>query len=61
MVKRILFVLSGVSAEKYEQAKETVIKEFDKIKSGDFDSNKIELAKKSLFLIDTKHQIDPKV
>ena len=27
----------------------TVIKEFDKIKSGDFDSNKIELAKKSLF------------
>ena len=32
MVKRILFVLSGVSAEKYEQAKDTVIKEFDKIK-----------------------------
>lgn len=32
MVKTILFVLSGVSAEKYEQAKDTVIKEFDKIK-----------------------------
>lgn len=49
-----LFVLSGVSAEKYEQAKDTVIKEFDKIKNGDFDSNKIELAKK--IIISHRHE-----
>ncbi|HCW9736426.1 TPA: insulinase family protein, partial [Staphylococcus aureus] len=41
-----LFVLSGVSSDKYETAKDTIISEFEKIKAGDFTEEKLELAKK---------------
>lgn len=41
-----LFVLSGVSADKYEIAKQTILEEFDKFKKGEFDDNKLALAKK---------------
>lgn len=41
-----LFVLSGVSSDKYEIAKETVMSEFDKIANGEFSEEKLELAKK---------------
>lgn len=41
-----LFVLSGVSADKYEVAKQTILEEFDKFKKGEFEEGKIELAKK---------------
>lgn len=41
-----LFVLSGVSADKYETAKQTILEEFDKFKKGEFDENKLALAKK---------------
>ena len=60
MVKRLSFVLSGVSADKYELAKDTILEEFDKFKRGEFDVDKLELAKKLLFHIDMK-LIDRKV
>lgn len=41
-----LFVLSGVSSDKYEVAKETILQEFDKFKQGEFENSKLELAKK---------------
>ncbi|UDI79288.1 insulinase family protein [Staphylococcus taiwanensis] len=41
-----LFVLSGVSADKYETAKETILQEFNKFKQGEFADSKLELAKK---------------
>ncbi|EKU50497.1 hypothetical protein C273_00710 [Staphylococcus massiliensis S46] len=41
-----LFVLSGVSKDKYEQAKDTIIEEFTKIKNGEFSDNQLNLAKK---------------
>ncbi|GGG86150.1 peptidase M16 [Staphylococcus pragensis] len=41
-----LFVLSGVSVDKYEVAKETILKEFEKFKNGEFEDNKLALAKK---------------
>ena len=41
-----LFVLSGVSADKYEIAKQTILEEFYKFKKGEFDDNKLALAKK---------------
>lgn len=41
-----LFVLSGVSADKYETAKETILQEFNKFKQGAFADSKLELAKK---------------
>ncbi|MDR7648825.1 EF-P 5-aminopentanol modification-associated protein YfmF [Staphylococcus argenteus] len=41
-----LFVLSGVSSDKYEVAKDTIINEFEKIKNGDFTDEKLALAKK---------------
>lgn len=61
MVKRLSFVLSGVSADKYELAKDTILEEFDKFKRGEFDVDKLELAKKLLFHIDMKLPIDRKV
>ena len=61
MVKRLSFVLSGVSADKYELAKNTILEEFDKFKRGEFDVDKLELAKKLLFHIDMKLLIDRKV
>lgn len=41
-----LFVLSGVSSDKFEIAKDTILAEFDKIKQGEFTEEKLELAKK---------------
>ena len=41
-----MFVLSGVSADKYEIAKDTIIAEFEKFQHGEFDDDKLELAKK---------------
>ncbi|MDK9865237.1 MULTISPECIES: EF-P 5-aminopentanol modification-associated protein YfmF [Staphylococcus] len=41
-----MFVLSGVSADKYEIAKDTIIAEFEKFQQGEFDDDKLELAKK---------------
>ena len=41
-----LFVLSGVSTDKYEVAKETIVSEFEKFQQGDFEEEKIALAKK---------------
>ena len=40
-----LFVLSGVSVEKYDIAKTTIIEEFEKFKVGDFSEEKLALAK----------------
>lgn len=39
-------MLSGVSVDKYEIAKETILKEFEKFKNGEFEDNKLALAKK---------------
>lgn len=50
-----LFVLSGVSADKYELAKDTILEEFDKFKRGEFDIDKLELAKK--IIISHRHEI----
>jgi predicted Zn-dependent peptidase len=41
-----MFVLSGVSADKHEIAKDTIIAEFEKFQHGEFDDDKLELAKK---------------
>ncbi|MCJ1656485.1 pitrilysin family protein [Staphylococcus sp. NRL 16/872] len=41
-----LFVLSGVSVDKYEIAKETILQEFEKFKNGEFEDSKLALAKK---------------
>ncbi|PHK48993.1 EF-P 5-aminopentanol modification-associated protein YfmF [Staphylococcus edaphicus] len=41
-----MFVLSGVSADKYEIAKDTIIQEFEKFQRGQFDDDKLALAKK---------------
>ncbi|MBA8770880.1 EF-P 5-aminopentanol modification-associated protein YfmF [Staphylococcus coagulans] len=41
-----LFVLSGVSVDDYELAKETIIEAFNRFKSGDFTEDKMALAKK---------------
>lgn len=41
-----MFVLSGVSADKYETAKDTIITEFEKMQQGKFADDKLELAKK---------------
>ncbi|MBE6179413.1 insulinase family protein [Staphylococcus xylosus] len=41
-----LFVLSGVSTDKYEIAKETIVSEFEKFQQGDFEEEKLALAKK---------------
>ncbi|EHJ07729.1 EF-P 5-aminopentanol modification-associated protein YfmF [Staphylococcus simiae] len=41
-----LFVLSGVSSDKYEIAKQTIISEFNKLANGEFSEEKLELAKK---------------
>ena len=41
-----LFVLSGVSVEKYDTAKNTIIEEFEKFKVGEFSEEKLALAKK---------------
>lgn len=40
--------------DKYELAKDTILEEFDKFKRGEFDVDKLELAKKLLFHIDMK-------
>lgn len=50
-----LFVLSGVSADKFELAKDTILEEFDKFKRGEFDIDKLELAKK--IIISHRHEI----
>src|SRR5699024_815237 len=41
-----MFVLSGVSIDKYEVAKDTIIAEFEKFQRGRFNEEKLELAKK---------------
>ena len=41
-----LFVLSGVSVDKYQVAKQTILDEFDKFKNGNFSEEKLALAKK---------------
>lgn len=41
-----MFVLSGVSIDKYEVAKDTIIKEFEKFQNGQFEEDKLALAKK---------------
>ena len=41
-----MFVLSGVSIDKYEVAKDTIIAEFEKFQRGQFNEEKLELAKK---------------
>lgn len=41
-----MFVLSGVSTDKYEVAKDTIIAEFEKFQRGQFNEEKLELAKK---------------
>lgn len=41
-----MFVLSGVSSDKYDVAKDTIINEFKKIQEGNFDDSKLALAKK---------------
>ena len=41
-----MFVLSGVSSDKYEVAKDTIIAEFEKFQQGQFSEEKLELAKK---------------
>ena len=41
-----LFVLSGVSVDQYEKAKDTVIASFDTFRTGDFTDEKLALAKK---------------
>ncbi|WP_436853719.1 EF-P 5-aminopentanol modification-associated protein YfmF [Staphylococcus caeli] len=41
-----MFVLSGVSADKYDTAKETIIAEFEKFQNGQFEEEKLALAKK---------------
>ncbi|MBL7565386.1 EF-P 5-aminopentanol modification-associated protein YfmF [Staphylococcus saccharolyticus] len=49
-----LFVLSGASADKYELAKDTILEEFEQLKNGNFDSQKLELAKK--IIISHRHE-----
>lgn len=49
-----LFVLSGVSAAKYELAKDTILDEFEKLKNGDFEDGKLDLAKK--IIISHRHE-----
>lgn len=49
-----LFVPSGVSASKYEIAKDTILDEFEKLKNGNFDDDKLELAKK--IIISHRHE-----
>lgn len=51
-----LFVLSGVSSDKYEVAKDTILQEFDKFKQGEFEDSKLELAKK--IIISQRQEID---
>ncbi|MGI2315584.1 M16 family metallopeptidase, partial [Staphylococcus cohnii] len=41
-----MFVLSGVSSDKYSVAKDTIIAEFEKFQQGQFSEEKLELAKK---------------
>lgn len=41
-----MFVLSGVSSDKYEIAKDTIIQEFENFQQGNFSDDKIDLAKK---------------
>ena len=48
------FVLSGVSAAKYELAKDTILDEFEKLKNGDFEDGKLDLAKK--IIISHRHE-----
>lgn len=43
-----MYVLSGVSRDKYEQAKDTIIKEFKNIQQGELTEDKLALAKKVL-------------
>lgn len=49
-----LFVLSGVSADKYDRAKDTILEEFEKMKNGDFEDHQLELAKK--IIISQRHE-----
>ncbi|MDU7037320.1 MAG: pitrilysin family protein, partial [Staphylococcus simulans] len=55
-----MFVLSGVSAEKYEVAKDTILAEFEKFQRGEFNEEKLELAKKILISQRNESQDRPK-
>ncbi|MCP6640536.1 hypothetical protein NL504_28870, partial [Klebsiella pneumoniae] len=55
-----MFVLSGVSAEKYEVAKDTILAEFEKFQRGEFSEEKLELAKKILISQRNESQDRPK-
>lgn len=55
-----MFVLSGVSADKYEVAKDTIIAEFEKFRRGEFSEDKLELAKKILISQRNESQDRPK-
>ncbi|WP_192979563.1 EF-P 5-aminopentanol modification-associated protein YfmF [Staphylococcus succinus] len=55
-----MFVLSGVSADKYETAKDTIISEFEKFQKGEFDNDKLELAKKVIISQRQESQDRPK-
>ena len=56
-----MFVLSGVSSDKYEVAKDTIIEEFNKIQAGQFDDSKLALAKRLSFHKDKSHKIEQRV
>ncbi|WP_251516574.1 MULTISPECIES: EF-P 5-aminopentanol modification-associated protein YfmF [Staphylococcus] len=55
-----MFVLSGVSVDKVQTAKETVIKEFEKLQQGQFSEDKLELAKKVIISQRQESQDRPK-
>ena len=49
MVKRLSFCIKRCFRDKYELAKDTILEEFDKFKRGEFDVDKLELAKNYYF------------
>lgn len=55
-----MFVLSGVAADKYEVAKDTILAEFEKFQRGEFSEEKLELAKKILISQRNESQDRPK-
>ncbi|MCU5746758.1 insulinase family protein [Staphylococcus sp. SQ8-PEA] len=55
-----MFVLSGVSSAKYNQAKKTIIGEFEKLQRGEFSDTQLELAKKVLISQRNESQDRPK-
>ena len=54
-------MLSGVSVDKYQVAKQTILDEFDKFKNGNFSEEKLALAKRLLHPSAMNRWIDQKV